>query len=245
VTTAGRRGIAASSRVDPEDEARRFIVWPHHPDAMRRRPQTSAAASVGEAVTWNVFRTLQLLPPAFWLRRLNASLGLMPPRPASTTADVRLWCPLQVPPVAAPDHAPLGVDVRVETEQSIWALLVCHRRDMAPVAADGVTDPLTMLAYAASWHAGRRNCYVGVVTDDPRHTPLAAALVRRYQLWPGALSMRMPRHAYDSTNVAGIGLTTWSQLVAILRDAASDDLIDPPEQAMAARTVDWCDRFVG
>jgi hypothetical protein len=57
--------------------------------------------------------------------------------------------------------------------------------------------------------------------------------------------MRMPRHAYDSTNVAGIGLTTWSQLVAILRDAASDDLIDPPEQAMAARTVDWCDRFVG
>src|SRR5690554_1546834 len=59
-------------------EATRLVVWPHHPDVMRRPPQPSHAAQAGDALTWNIFRALQLLPPAFCLRRLHASLGLAP-----------------------------------------------------------------------------------------------------------------------------------------------------------------------
>jgi hypothetical protein len=230
---------------DLDRDAGRLVVWPHHPDAMRRPPQNSVMSSVAEALTWNIFRALQLLPPAFWLRRMNASLGLMPPRPASVTADIRLWCHLQVPPGSVPSHDPVAVDVRIETEHSVWALLVCHGHDIRSAASDGVTDPLTMLAYATSWYAGRRSCFAGIVADDPRNAPLAGALVQRYQLSPGSLQLRMPRHTHDSTNVEGVGLTTWSRLVTILRDASCEPVIDRAERAIAARAVDWCDRVPG
>ena len=55
----------------------RLIVWPHHPDQLRRpasRPGALHADNLQHALAWNVFRTLELLPPAFWLRRLQARL---------------------------------------------------------------------------------------------------------------------------------------------------------------------------
>jgi len=52
----------------------RLIVWPHHPDQLRRpaaRPGALDADNLQHALAWNVFRTLELLQPAFWLRRLQ------------------------------------------------------------------------------------------------------------------------------------------------------------------------------
>ena len=51
-------------------------------------------ACVTQALTWNIFRTAELLPPAFWLRRLNASLGIALPCPAPVTSKVQLWVQL-------------------------------------------------------------------------------------------------------------------------------------------------------
>src|SRR5687767_11528510 len=62
--------------------SRRLVVWPHHPDMLQRPAANGAELPVTQALTWNVFRTLELMPPAFWLRRLNAALGLAPPAPA-------------------------------------------------------------------------------------------------------------------------------------------------------------------
>ena len=58
-----------------------FVVCPHHPDRLRRpspRPGAFDADVLQRAFTWNVFRTLELLPPAFWLRRLQARLQNLP-----------------------------------------------------------------------------------------------------------------------------------------------------------------------
>jgi hypothetical protein len=75
----------------------RFVVWPHHPDMLRRPATSGTAACVTQALTWNIFRTAELLPPAFWLRRLNASLGVALPRPAPVTSRIRLWMQLPLP----------------------------------------------------------------------------------------------------------------------------------------------------
>ena len=55
-------GVALGSKRD------RLVVDPHHPDQLRRpasRPGALHADSLEHALTWNVFRTLELLPPAF------------------------------------------------------------------------------------------------------------------------------------------------------------------------------------
>ena len=67
-------------------DRRRFVVWPHHPDMLRRPTTDGVEWSATQALTWNIFRTAELFPPAFWLRRLNASLGIALPRPGPVTS---------------------------------------------------------------------------------------------------------------------------------------------------------------
>jgi hypothetical protein len=219
----------------------RLVLWPHHRDALQRRATGGGDPRPVEAMTWNIFRTMELMPPAFWLRRLNAFLGLEPPRPASVTATVRLWARLPAPPgagISASD--PVSADVLIETEHAVWALIVCADGDIEASASDSGVDAVAMLAYAASWLAGRRDCYVGVVFGSRHEAARAVALVEKYQLSPAALKLRIPR-GHDPSNVRGFGYTSWACLVAIVRDITRGDVIPSVERVIARRTLEWCE----
>ncbi len=224
--------------------SRRLIIWPHHRDTLQLPATDHRDPTSAEAMTWNMFRTMELMPPAFWLRRLNAFLGLVPPRPAPVTATVRLWGRLPMPPgfgLSAGDT--VSADVLIETEHTVWALIVCADGDIDSASWDCGIDPVAMLAYAASWFAGRRECYVGVVVGSRRHAAQAVALIEKYQLSPTALRLRIPR-GHDPSNVLGFGFTSWECLIAILRDISRGDVIPSVERVIAQRTLEWCEEAV-
>lgn len=224
--------------------SRQLVVWPHHRDTLQLPAADRWDPTATEAMTWNVFRTLELMPPTFWLRRLNAFLGLLPPKPAPVTAAVRLWAPLPMPPgfgLSASDT--VRADVLIETEHAVWALIVCADRDIEVAGGDSGIDPVAMLAYAASWFAGRRHCYVGVIVESRREAARAVALVEKYQLSPTALTLRIPR-GHDPSNVLGFGFTNWECLIAILRDISRGDVIPSVERVVAQRTLEWCEEVV-
>lgn len=240
--SAVARFAAADVRPAPADApyTRRFIVWSHHPDSLRRPGASSDVPSTTQALTWNVFRTLELLPPAFWLRRLSVALGLAPAKPAPQTVTVRLWTALPLPPgVDARLGQSIDVDVLIETESAVWAVRVCDRVDVEP-AGDRGSEPIAMLAGATSWYARRRACYVGVIAAEPATVPLAAAVLARYELSRSSLQLRLPARSHDVANLAGFGLLTWRQLIAILQDASGAAIIERPEQAVASRSLRWC-----
>jgi hypothetical protein len=195
--------------------------------------------STAQALTWNVFRTLELIPPAFWLRRLNVSFGLAPMKPAPQTATVQLWASLPLPPGVDAARPQVDVDVLIETESAVWALRVCDTVDVEP-AKDGGGEPIALLASAASWHARRRACYVGVIAAEPETVPLAAAVIGRYARSSSSLQLRLPARSHDVANLAGFGLVTWRQLTAILQDASGASVIERSEQALASRSLRWC-----
>src|SRR5688572_7246808 len=86
----------------------RLVIAPYHPDRLRR-PSASPGAiddeRFGQTFAWNVFRTLELLPPAFWLRRLQARLHIEWFRAAPETVRVQLWPVLSLPPAHHLDGA--------------------------------------------------------------------------------------------------------------------------------------------
>jgi hypothetical protein len=223
----------------------RFVVWPHHPDMLRRPAPSGMDRSVTQALTWNIFRTAELLPPAFWLRRLNASLGIAPPRPAAVTANVKLWMQLPVPPRhgLSSRHA-VDADIVVETEHDVWAMLVCDN-DIASPHVDSGIDRVAMMAYAASWYAGRRQCYVGIIVTAPERAPLGISLIRKYQASANALYLRWPDRHHDGSNIIGLGFTTWRRLVAILSEASQGDTLGVVERTIARHTLEWCDELTG
>ena len=88
--------------LSPPSEAIReqIVIAPHHPDSLRRpSPRLGAIDDdrFGQTLLWNVFRTLELLPPAFWLRRLQARLHMDPVSGAPHTVRVDLWRALALP----------------------------------------------------------------------------------------------------------------------------------------------------
>jgi hypothetical protein len=75
--------------------ATEFILLDHHPDLSRRpeaRPGLVEAENRRAALTWNVFRTLELVAPTFWLRRFRARLdALTSLESGARSLSVRLW----------------------------------------------------------------------------------------------------------------------------------------------------------
>lgn len=59
------------------DVREEFVIASHHPDRLGRPAARLGAITTDrfhQTVTWNVFRTLELLAPAYWLRRFHLRL---------------------------------------------------------------------------------------------------------------------------------------------------------------------------
>ena len=85
-----------------------FVISPHHPDRLRRPSPRGAAAGrdrFQQALTWNVFRTLELVAPAYWLRRFHTRLTGQPSLVPPQIVDVHLWRALPLPPILQIDGA--------------------------------------------------------------------------------------------------------------------------------------------
>ena len=108
-----------------------LVVAPHHPDRLRR-PMPAAWAAGDDAfvyaLTWNVFRTLELIAPSFWLRRLHLRLTGEASLLAPQIMSVRLWPELHLPPIRRIDgrRSDVPVDVVIETEHDVWTILVAR-----------------------------------------------------------------------------------------------------------------------
>jgi hypothetical protein len=227
-----------------ESVRKQILIAPHHPDSLRRpSPRLSAIENdrFGQTLLWNVFRTFELLPPAFWLRRLQARLNMDPAQGAAHTVRVNLWRALPLPLAYHVDglRPDVVADVVIETEHAVWTLMVYGEdlRPIEPVSAKG--DFTSQLVAATSWHAGTRDCYFGVLSSQPRHPGTGAALVERYFRSRDSLRLRSEGRGNALSNVRGIGSICWTDLSAILRDCERADVLTDMERALARSVVTW------
>ena len=187
------RGSSERSACGTQDNARAkdvcgdFVIAPHHPDRLRR-PSPRIGARDEEhflhTLAWNVFRTLELLPPAFWLRRLHACLRGEAPGAAAQTVKVSLWRDLSVPPAQRIDGArpDVVVDVVIETEYAVWGFMTSATNDVRWLESEpGRADIASQIIDAASWFAGTRDCHIGLI-ESICGVHLGAG--RREPLWP-------------------------------------------------------------
>jgi hypothetical protein len=220
-----------------------IILLDHHPDLAGRPPGALGDVKAHNrctAMTWNVFRTLHLIPPSFWLRRFRARLvGLSSLEPPSQTMDVRLWFALPAPPQSGYDER-IDVDVLVETETAVYGVLVFNESDVdTGDSSRACPDAVLRVIDAVSWYAGVRECYIALVTSDPSHTPIGTSLVRRYGASREVTFRRLSHRRDRLANVAGIGGLTWADMASIMRDCAEADVLTEFECYAASRTACW------
>ena len=220
-----------------------FILLQHHPD-LSRRP-AGAAGSTAErnrcaALTWNVFRTLELISPAFWLRRFGARLGsLSSYDTVAGTLSIRLWPHL--PGFFDSRHGdPIQLDVLVETDAAVYGVMAFDGTD---VELGDTTlarpDALLRMIDGVSWHAGVRDCHIAMLTTDRRDTPVGSALVARYRASHDGLRRRLSHRRDGLHNVRSIGMATWRDMNSIMHDCVDAPSLSTLERCAARRTSEW------
>lgn len=218
-----------------------FVIAPHHPDRLNRPPAAAARAAderCRQAFLWNVFRTFELLTPAFWLRRLHARMLRDANGAAPQIVRVRLWERLPAPPAQNLDGAlePTLVDVMIETERTVLTLMAADDGDPLGRA----DDRATRIVDAGSWYAGRRDHYFGVLDSAAAAPSVGALLKSRYER--SSFSARLRSSCPASTQLKGVGVIEPQDLVAILQDCAESDSLPPIERALARHTLAWVAR---
>ena len=155
--------------------ASEFILLHHHPD-LSRRPEAKAGLIDTEnrraALTWNVFRTLELIAPAFWLRRFRARLdALTSLEPGGRSLSVRLWAVLATP-AERWRQEPVCVDALIETDTAVYGVITFADSDLG--LGDSTLarpDAILRVIDAVSWSRGR-----GTVTS---HSSLPTGRILR------------------------------------------------------------------
>jgi hypothetical protein len=224
--------------------ASEFILLDHHPDLSRRpeaKPGHVDADNRRAALTWNVFRTLELIAPAFWLRRFRARLdALTSIEGGDSGMCVRLWVTL--PMRERWRQEPVRVDALIETDSAVYGVMTLDGADVE--LGDSTLarpDAILRLTDAVSWYAGARDCYIALVTSDWSDTPIGSVLIERYRGSRDVLLRRLPHRRDGLANVRGIGRMTWRDVAGIIRDCAESNSLTDLERFAASRTEQWLD----
>ncbi len=217
-----------------------LVIAPHHPDRLLRpAPRLGAVTQdrFQQAVTWNVFRTLELVTPAFWLRRLHVRLNGDHPGAAPHIVKVSLWRPLPLPPIQRMDgaRADAVADVVIETEHAVWALIVANARDHAADDVERIVD----LVDATTWLAGARESYCGVIESATASMSPGALLRSRYSRSRESARLRSASSGLTRPALAGCGAFRWTDLAAVLHECENAENLSPIERALARNAVAW------
>jgi hypothetical protein len=231
-----------------EDVRDQIIIAAHHPDCLHRPPLHAGAlpdARLEQAFVWNVFRSLELLPPAFWLRRLHARLGAQTFPPAPQIVRVHLWKPLALPPAQRIDGARANVvaDVTIDTEHAVWTLMLAGDRDTPLLNGDiGEGDPIARVIDAAAWRAGVRKHYFGIVEPCTSTTSVGGVLRRRYSRSRSSVEVRSGVRWTAAPVLGFVGILEWADLTAVMRDCAEAQVFSDIERALARNVVAWLEQ---
>ncbi len=222
-----------------------LILLDHHPDLSRKpeaRPGLIDSGNRGAALAWNVFRTLELVAPAFWLRRFRARLDVLASlEPVDRTLSVRLWADLPTP-AALGHREPVCVDALIETDAAVYGVMTFVGLDLA--SGDSTLarpDAVLRVVDAVSWYAGARDCYIALITSDWSDTPIGTALIERYRGSRDVLRRRLPHRRDGLMNLRGIGRMTWQDVAGIIQDCADSESLTDLERFAASRTGRWLD----
>ncbi len=224
------------------DDRDLFVIAAHHPDRLRRPAASPGAVleeRVEQALAWNIFRTLELVSPSFWLRRLHIRLTGEPSVVPPQIVRVALWQKLPLPPIQRidGDRPDVVADVVIETEHAVWTLVM---ESTTKGLADG--DLAASLVDAGAWFAGARQHYCGLIASSTRRGSVGSILRRRYARSRDSALLRSATRGPAAPIDAQWGAIGWPELAALLLDCDMAATLPPIERALARNALEWLTR---
>lgn len=196
-----------------------------------------------DAVTWNAFRSLGKIDPAFWFPKMfsRAFPGRALPQ-RSEGAILKLWEKFSAPPglrLHQQDEGESEVDVMLESEYSVWFIEAKYRGDIQLGTTNNpARDQVIRNIDVGSWFAGVRDFYFSLLVLSNKRSPIGASHIETYRE-SSTVAHYLCSHRPDSLpNLKGVGLLTWQDIASVLSDCAGK-APRPDERPFAAAALAW------
>ena len=195
-----------------------------------------------DALTWNVFRSLRQVSPAYWFPRLFARAFPADAVPCHQVVGLHLWPKIAAPPalrLLQKDEGDSEIDVLIETERALWPMEAKYRSDVSERTTNNAQrDQVLRNLDVGSWHAGLRDFYFTLLVLSASTSAIGAAIVGKYSASKNEVLTRLPHRPDGLPNLKAIGSLEWTDVADVLANCA-ESAPHEDERGSASRAVAW------
>lgn len=164
-----------------------------------------------DAMTWNVFRTLQKLDPDMWLPDLFENTFGEIRHDLVTNMKISLWKKLNPPPALPVPEGDTEVDVMLENDHYVWCIEVKYKSDISiSTTHDQRRNQVLRTIDVGSYYAEGKNFYFSLLILDEKFSPNGKRLTEKYGNHPELLTALLPHRGGCLKNLKGISLLHWA-----------------------------------
>ena len=250
------KGKYTSSGVFVYDDFRdNLIIDKYHPTLQSMRTMKTkhlSSENSEDAITWNVFKSLQQIHPRYWYQEL-LSIGL------NLSSDnillnnnqkdnipekvvIKLWQSIKPPASIKKTEGQTEVDVVIESEEFVWFIEAKYKSDISiGTTHDKGRNQILRNIDVGSRYAGEKNFYFSLLILEDNKSSKGIKLIEEYK----RELAKNPRYfqnlvslGNNIVNLKDISVFRWNDLGNILESCmkhAEDDF----EQLVAERAYGW------
>ncbi|MGE6298316.1 hypothetical protein [Guptibacillus hwajinpoensis] len=208
-----------------------------------------------DAITWNVFKSLQQINPVYWYPEL-ISKGInqtsFPLKKQIDTnqipnkLDIKLWQSIKPPETLlkkGPAEGATEVDVIIECEEFVWVIEAKYKSDISTgTTHDKERNQILRNIDVGSNYAEGRDFYFSLLILDDKSSSKGIAAVEKYSRELTEDVSQFEDHLKHRTvglfNLQGLTVFYWRDLAAIFKSCI-DQVEDEFEKMIATRVFNW------
>ncbi len=170
-----------------------------------------------DAMTWNVFRTLQKINPELWLPALFSQSFQNFREDIVKDMKISLWKRFSPPPFLVLPEGDSEIDVMLENNQFVWFIEVRYKSDISvKTTHDETRNQLIHNIEIGSDYAKHKDFYFSLLILNEKFSPKGKQLLEIYQQNPNTIMNNLPHREAGLKNLKGISLVKWEEISKLL-----------------------------
>lgn len=195
-----------------------------------------------DAITWNVFRTLNQINPNMWLPLLFQRSFKEEYSVGSKIINIKLWKNI-APPTSLilfqKDEGHSEVDIIIESENFDWFIEAKYKSDISMKTTNNDSrDQILRNIDVGTYYAGIKDFYFSLLYLEPKNSPKGIETLNRYKNSKEEILQNLPHRNDGLKNLVTLGLLTWRDLKEVLL-LCSDKSNRVDEKQYSNRAIQW------
>jgi hypothetical protein len=166
-----------------------------------------------DAMTWNVFRTLQKIDPELWLPLLFNQTFQESRTDIVKDMKISLWKKLSPPSEWGLREGDSEIDVMLENDHFVWFIEVKYKNDISTgTTHDKSRNQIIRNIDLGTDYAGDKDFYFSLLILDEKHSRKGAQILETYKNNRDSIINNLPHRNGVPNNLNGVSLLKWQNL---------------------------------